>query len=167
MSPNFCLKSADVGSILAKHGKIYITYTNSYSSGIGLQGMQIGIYDFLWYIIGNNKYATQNNSSVGSSTQKWTRPPGISGSGVNVNLTNTGRVPTLSPPPPTNTSTPTPARPSGGLPGDGNNEGLVDGEDFIIWLNHFGQSVSGANNGDLYNNSIVNIDDYIIWGGNY
>lgn len=52
MSPNFCLKSADVGYILAKHGKIYITYTNSYSSGIGLQGMQIGTYEFLWYIIG-------------------------------------------------------------------------------------------------------------------
>jgi hypothetical protein len=42
MSPNDSLISTDVGYILAKPGKTYITSTNSYSSGIGLQGMQSG-----------------------------------------------------------------------------------------------------------------------------
>lgn len=45
----------------------------------------------------------------------------------------------------------------------GNNEGRVDGQDFVIWLSHFGQNISGFSNGDYDGNSIVNIYDYIVW----
>jgi hypothetical protein len=60
-----------------------------------------------------------------------------------------------------------PPTPSPGTPGDGNNDGRVDGKDFIIWLSHFGQNVSGANNGDYDNNGQVRISDYIVWVKNY
>lgn len=52
-------------------------------------------------------------------------------------------------------------------PGDGNNDGFVNGQDFIIWLTHFGQSVSGANNGDYDGNEKVEIGDYVIWIKNF
>jgi hypothetical protein len=52
-------------------------------------------------------------------------------------------------------------------PADGNNDGTVDGKDFIIWLIHFGQNVSGASNGDYDGNNSVGIEDYIIWINNY
>jgi len=60
--------------------------------------------------------------------------------------------------------TPTPRPPE---PGDGNNDGVVDGQDFIIWLIHFGQNVSGVNNGDYDDNGQVGISDYLIWVGHY
>lgn len=63
------------------------------------------------------------------------------------------------------TLTPTETPPS--TPGDGNNDGSVDGRDFIIWLTHFGQNVTGANNGDYDDNNKVEIADYIIWVNNY
>ena len=64
----------------------------------------------------------------------------------------------------TSTSTPTPQQ---NMPGDGNGDGRVDGKDFIIWLSHYGQNVSGANNGDYDENNTVNFSDYIIWIKNY
>jgi hypothetical protein len=48
------------------------------------------------------------------------------------------------------------------LPGDGNNDGKVDGQDFIIWLTHYGQNVSGASNGDFDDNGKIDIADYVI-----
>jgi hypothetical protein len=61
-------------------------------------------------------------------------------------------------------TTPTPGT---GRAGDGNNDGLVDGRDFIIWLSHYGQNVSGPSNGDYDNNGQVRISDYIVWVNNY
>jgi len=55
----------------------------------------------------------------------------------------------------------------GGVKGDGNNDGKVDGKDFIIWLSHFGQSVSGANNGDYDGNEKVEMGDYLVWITNF
>ena len=60
---------------------------------------------------------------------------------------------------------PTPTPPA--KPGDGNADGLVDGKDFIIWLTHFGQNLTGANNGDYNWNNRVEVGDYIIWIDNY
>jgi hypothetical protein len=51
--------------------------------------------------------------------------------------------------------------------GDGNNDGKVDGLDFIIWLIHYGQNVSGNTNGDYDGNGSVGIGDYLIWANNY
>jgi rhamnogalacturonan endolyase len=90
MSPNDSLKSGDTDYVLANPGRSYIAYTNSYNSGLGLQNLSGGTYDFLWYDIINNKYVSQVNVNVGSGTQKWSRPPGITGSEVVVYLTNGG-----------------------------------------------------------------------------
>jgi hypothetical protein len=105
MSPNDSLASGDTAYVLANPGSSYIAYTENYSSGIGLQGMSSGTYDFLWYDINNNNYVSQSNVSVGSGTQQWSRPTGITGSEVAVYLTNggTGFTPT-----PTSQFTPTP-----------------------------------------------------------
>lgn len=51
--------------------------------------------------------------------------------------------------------------------GDANADGKVDGIDYIIWLNHFGQNIGGANNGDFNGSGSVDITDYIIWLINY
>ncbi len=53
------------------------------------------------------------------------------------------------------------------LIGDANNDGRVDGKDYIIWLNHFGQNVAGPSVGDFDNNGTVNENDYIAWQNNY
>ncbi len=53
------------------------------------------------------------------------------------------------------------------LIGDANNDGRVDGKDYIVWLNHFGQNASGPSNGDFDNNGTVNENDYIAWQNNY
>ena len=67
-------------------------------------------------------------------------------------------------PRPTKTPTPT-SQP--GTPGDGNGDGIVNGQDFIIWLIHFGQNVSGASSGDYNDNGKIEIGDYIVWVDNY
>jgi hypothetical protein len=61
----------------------------------------------------------------------------------------------------------TPTNPPVITPGDGNNDGRVDGQDFIIWFTHFGQNISGADNGDYDGNRKVEIGDYVIWINNF
>jgi hypothetical protein len=64
------------------------------------------------------------------------------------------------------TPTPTPtAQPA--KTGDANGDNKVDGIDYVIWLAHFGQSVSGANNGDFNGSGKVDGIDYVMWLGNY
>jgi hypothetical protein len=53
------------------------------------------------------------------------------------------------------------------IPGDANNDAKVDGFDYIIWLNHYYQRVSGVANGDFDTNGIVDGLDYIIWRNHY
>jgi len=63
--------------------------------------------------------------------------------------------------------TSTPTNPPAPVPGDGNNDGVVDGKDFIIWLTHYSQNVSGTNNGDYNDSGKVEIGDYLIWISNF
>ncbi len=79
MAPSDSLKYADTDYVLAQPGVSYIVYTDNYGSGIGLTNMSSGVYNLVWYDIVNNKYITQNGVSIGSGTQVWTRPSGISG----------------------------------------------------------------------------------------
>jgi len=51
--------------------------------------------------------------------------------------------------------------------GDANGDGRVDGVDYVIWLTHYNQNVSGANNGDFNNSGNVDGADYVIWLTNY
>src|SRR3989338_748970 len=53
------------------------------------------------------------------------------------------------------------------LPGDANGDGKVDGPDYVIWLNHYNQSATGAANGDFDGNGFVDGQDYVIWLNNY
>lgn len=52
-------------------------------------------------------------------------------------------------------------------PGDANSDGRVDGVDYVIWLNHYNQSVLGATNGDFNGSGRVDGVDYVIWLNNY
>lgn len=61
-----------------------------------------------------------------------------------------------------------PPPPSPGTkPGDANGDNIVDGRDYIVWLLHYGQNVSGATNGDFDNNYVVDGRDYVVWLLNY
>lgn len=51
--------------------------------------------------------------------------------------------------------------------GDANNDGKVDGIDFVTWIAHYGQNVSGAENGDFNNDGKVDGIDYVAWLSNY
>jgi len=63
----------------------------------------------------------------------------------------------------TGTPTPTPVIKAG----DANGDGVVDKNDYAIWLSHYLQSVSGRSNGDFNNDATVNGADYYIWYKNY
>ena len=52
--------------------------------------------------------------------------------------------------------------------GDANGDGLVDGPDYVIWLNHYNTSVSnGAASGDFDGNGFTDGLDYVQWLNNY
>ena len=53
------------------------------------------------------------------------------------------------------------------VPGDGNGDGHVNGVDYMIWYNHYKQSVSGPANGDYNSSGYVDGVDYMIWLTNY
>lgn len=60
------------------------------------------------------------------------------------------------------TPTPTPK------PGDANEDGKVDGQDYIIWLNHYNQTTgNGIDDGDFNKSGKVDGLDYVIWLNNY
>lgn len=54
------------------------------------------------------------------------------------------------------------------LAGDANGDRRVDGLDYIIWVNHYGTTVSnGAADGDFNSDNRVEGIDYVIWINNY
>ncbi len=63
----------------------------------------------------------------------------------------------------TDNSTPSPTP----VPGDANNDGKIDGLDYVVWLTHYNTNASGAQNGDFNNNGRVDGLDYVIWLNNY
>jgi hypothetical protein len=52
-------------------------------------------------------------------------------------------------------------------PGDTNNDRIIDGRDYVVWLNHYGQNLLGPINGDLNNDGVVDGRDYVVWLNNY
>jgi N-acetylglucosamine-6-sulfatase len=67
----------------------------------------------------------------------------------------------------TNTSTPTSVATNAPQEGDCDGDSRVDGVDFVCWLNHYNQNVSGPSNGDYDNDGKVDGIDYAIWLNNY
>lgn len=56
----------------------------------------------------------------------------------------------------------------GQIPGDANGDGVVNGLDYIIWLNHYNQTTpDGASDGDFDDSGKVDGLDYVIWLDNY
>ena len=53
------------------------------------------------------------------------------------------------------------------IPGDANGDGLVDGQDYVIWLNNYNTQTNGADKGDFDANGIVDGLDYVIWLNHY
>jgi parallel beta-helix repeat protein len=51
--------------------------------------------------------------------------------------------------------------------GDANGDSKVNGLDYVIWLNHFGQSASGVSSGDFNTDGKVNGLDYVVWLNNF
>jgi hypothetical protein len=67
------------------------------------------------------------------------------------------------PPPISPSPTPPPTQ-----PGDANGDGLVNGVDYVIWLNHYKQSGSGGPSiGDFNSNGTVDGVDYVVWLNHY
>jgi hypothetical protein len=53
------------------------------------------------------------------------------------------------------------------IPGDANDDGFVNVDDYVIWINNYGKSVSGYQNADFNNSGKVDGVDYIIWLTNF
>jgi parallel beta-helix repeat protein len=52
--------------------------------------------------------------------------------------------------------------------GDANGDTFVNGVDYVIWLNHFNQTiVGGPSVGDFDSNGVVDGIDYVLWVGNF
>ena len=71
------------------------------------------------------------------------------------------------------TVSPTPIQPTltgptvGGKPGDANSDNLVDGQDYVVWLQNYNQAQRGADKGDFDFSGLVDGQDYVIWLNNY
>lgn len=66
----------------------------------------------------------------------------------------------------TSSPSPSPSAPAGKA-GDSDGDNDVDGVDYVVWLNHYNQSVSGPTNGDYNNSGKVDGVDYVLWLNNY
>jgi parallel beta-helix repeat protein len=51
--------------------------------------------------------------------------------------------------------------------GDANEDGQVNGLDYVVWLNHFGKTTFGTANGDFNSDNLVNGLDYVVWLNNF
>jgi hypothetical protein len=60
--------------------------------------------------------------------------------------------------------TPTPTPDAGG---DGNGDGVVNIDDYVIWLNNYQEVLGGNNNGDYYPDDFIDGLDYTIWLNNF
>ena len=56
------------------------------------------------------------------------------------------------------------------LPGDGNGDGLVDGQDYLLWAGNFGDHPfpdGDISDGDFNDDGWIDGSDYLIWAGNF
>lgn len=66
------------------------------------------------------------------------------------------------------TCTPTPTPQPDLIPGDANEDKIVDGLDYVIWLIHYNQETANKHKyGDFDGNGIVNGLDYVMWLNQY
>ncbi len=143
-------------------------------AGSGINGLSNA--GFLWFQVNGN---TMTANYVGSGGQiQDSIALNSNGAGPTGPASTNTPTPTRSPNatntptrPPNTTNTPIPtttANCTGNpYPGDSNNDGRVDGVDFVAWLNHYFRAFSCAANGDFNKNGFVDGVDYSIWLFNY
>jgi len=115
---------------------------------------------FVWWA-NNNQY--NNDGSIIPTTT----PVSTATNTPSPRPTGTATPSATSTPTRAQTATPRATISAGGLPGDANGDGRVDGVDFIIWIQNYDQSINGAQNGDFDGDGKVDGVDYVIWFTNY
>lgn len=155
MTPQGNLSST--GYVLASVGNEYLVYQPG--TGGFTVSLSSGTYTYEWFNVGTRSIAVTGQITASGSTAFT--PPFSGPAVLYLKRTSLAQTPTL-------TATPTSPAPTGaGKPGDANGDNIVDGRDYIIWLLHYGQNVSGATNGDFDNNNTVDGRDYVVWLLNY
>jgi len=85
---------------------------------------------------------------------------------LEMTLNGSTPIPT-STPSPTPIPTPTPS-PAPLTPGDANEDGVIDGVDYVIWLNNYNTTTSNLHtDGDFNGDGVVDGVDYVVWLNNY
>jgi hypothetical protein len=118
-----------------------------------------------WFDPANGTYTTISGSPFANTGTHQFTPTGNNsgGDGDWVLVLNTGTTqPTITP---TLTASITPTLIP--KPGDANGDNIIDGRDYVVWLNNYGKSLLGPTNGDFDKNNIVDGRDYVLWLNNY
>lgn len=146
LSPHGELIASGNSVILAANpGSEYVAYLAQ--GGSVTINVASGTYTSNWYDPRNGSF-TEGSAFSGGSSISFTSP----GTGDWVlHILNTPITPT-----------PIPYNPA-----DANSDWHVDGSDYLIWHNFFGQNKSGREFGDFNLDNTVNIVDYPIWIFNY
>ena len=77
MAPHDGLKHTGTEYVLASPGYGYIAYASEESGQMGLRNMESGQYHLRWYDCVSGKSILQNDVSVASGNQSWTKPSGM------------------------------------------------------------------------------------------
>lgn len=77
MSPHDRLRAGGTRYVLAVPGDRYIAYGSASEKGIGLKGMERGMYSLCWFDPASGKREIQERVLVSAGTQQWDRPSGF------------------------------------------------------------------------------------------
>ncbi len=135
-----------------------ISYTTQASSSIEETQDTVSVpASFL--VEGNNTLAVEiHQSNVTSSDISFNLE--LTGISSGASATPSPQSPSPTPQPTSPTPSPTPAP----IPGDANGDGAVNEADYLIWKDHYGQTIAGGNQvGDFDSDSKIDGVDYSIW----
>lgn len=140
---------------LTEFGCLNYDYPQILSQNMNWMETYDGINRYAWFHIGNY-------------TSMWSPTFNATPDNPNFALTNTGIVYAENPSNGQALLTPTPTQILNRKIGDANNDGRVDGSDYVIWLNHFNlPNLNGQNDGDFNSDGRVDGLDYVIWLNNF
>ncbi|KKS46282.1 hypothetical protein A2968_04960 [Candidatus Gottesmanbacteria bacterium RIFCSPLOWO2_01_FULL_42_22] len=138
-------------------------------SGVRMKWFREGSEDFEYIQIlknaGQGQFALDLAKTVGADFQNWTKDKNLLLSvrqklGEKIHSLNLPPVSPISPPPAISLT-------GSSKSGDANGDNLVDGQDYVIWLQNYNTQASGAAKGDFDGNGVVDGRDYVIWLNNY
>jgi hypothetical protein len=137
--------------------------TSSSQTGTVSFTLGTGTYNLEWW--NTNTGTTTTQTTTADSTGKITL--NISGltDDTAVKITKSGTVEPTNSPTTKPAFSPTPTTTV--KAGDANGDGKVDGVDYVIWLNHYNQTVAVGTLGDFNKSGKVDGVDYVVWLNNY